>query len=267
MKGITQSVLFFFDHLRRSKSFWVTIGGVVVMVALSAIISYSVHDSIPAGAPFAAVEQSYDFILANLLNATIQLMIYVGLFTVAITVNSVIKRGVFDIFLSFPVRRWELLTGAFISGILFMLAVLFVQVMAIWLVHSSVYGIFYANSLHWGLLNLLGFVIMFHLVIFVSFSFRSPIAGLLTAIAYSVVVSSIVYVMKQVMQDSAKVWLRETVNVVYWVLPKSSEFSSAYMLAEQGNPEGHVLKLIISSLLFIFTVFGLTIIIFEKKDY
>ncbi|MBK7866681.1 MAG: hypothetical protein IPJ75_06635 [Ignavibacteriales bacterium] len=109
MKGITQSVLFFFDHLRRSKSFWVTIGGVVVMVALSAIISYSVHDSIPAGTPFAKIEQSYDFILANLLNGTIQLMIYVGLFTVAITVNSVIKRGVFDIFLSFPVRRWSCL--------------------------------------------------------------------------------------------------------------------------------------------------------------
>lgn len=34
MKGITQSVLFFFDHLRRSKSFWVTIGGVVVMIVI-----------------------------------------------------------------------------------------------------------------------------------------------------------------------------------------------------------------------------------------
>jgi hypothetical protein len=148
-----------------------------------------------------------------------------------------------------------------------MLTILFFVVMGVWLAHYSIYGIFYANSLNWGLLNLLGFVIMFHLVLFVSFGFRSPIAGLLTAIAYSVVVSPVVFVLNQVMQDSSKVWLREGINAIYWILPKSQEFSSAFILAEQPGPEGHVLKLIISSLLFIFTVFGLTIIIFEKKDY
>ncbi|MBK6680848.1 MAG: hypothetical protein IPI12_04650 [Ignavibacteriales bacterium] len=267
MKGITQSVLFFFDHLRRSKSFWVTIGGVVVMIVISALISYSVYDNITPGTAVAKIQQSYDFTLINLLNATTQLMIFVGLFTVAITVNSVIKRGVFDIFLSFPVRRWELLTGAFLSGIIFMFVVLLFLTMGIWVIHSSIFGMFYGEVLHWGLLNLLGFVIMFHLVIFVSFGFRSPIAGLLTAIAYSVIVSSVVFVMQQMIQTSSKVWLRETVNVVYWILPKSSEFSSSFFMAGQPTAEGHVLKLIISSLLFIFTVFGLTIIIFEKKDY
>ena len=267
MKGITQSVFFFFDHIRRSKSFWVTVGATAVMIAISAIISYFVFTNIEAGTAMVKIEQVYDFTLVNLLNSTVQLMIYIGLFTVSLSVNSILKRGVFDLFLSFLFRRWEILTGAFISGILFQAAVLFTLVMGIWLIHSAIFGFFYGEILVWGFLNLLGFVIMFHFVLFVSFGFRSPIAGLLTAIAYTVVISSVIYVLKQMVETSTNVWLRETVNVVYWILPKSTEFSSSFYFSSQILPEGQLLKLILSSLLFIFTIFGFTIIIFEKKDY
>lgn len=267
MRGITQSVSFFFDHIRRSKSFWVTVAGVLVMIAISALVSYTVFSNIDPGTAKAKMEQSYDFTLINLLNSTVQLMVFIGLFTVAISVNSILKRGVFDLFLSLPVRRWQILTGAFISGILFQAAVLFALIMGVWLTHSAIFGIFYGEVLVWGFLNLLGFIIMFHFVLFVSFSFRSPIAGLLTAIAYSVVVSSILYVFHEMVQTSTNVWLRETINVLYWILPKSTEFSSSFFMADQAFPDGHLLKLIISTVLFIFTVFGSTIIIFEKKDY
>lgn len=64
-------------------------------------------DNITPGTAVAKIQQSYDFTLINLLNATTQLMIFVGLFTVAITVNSVIKGVYSTFFYSFPVRRWE----------------------------------------------------------------------------------------------------------------------------------------------------------------
>lgn len=267
MKGITQSIVFFFRHIYRSKSFWVTVGGIVVMFLLTWGISASVFNNIPPGTKEGKVVTAYDMTSVNLLNGMAQLMVYIGLFAAALNVNSVVKRGVLDLFLSLPVRRWELLTGAFIAGILFELAVLAIVISGSWLIHSSVFGIYYGENLHWGLLNLLGFVVMFHLVLFLSFGFRSPIAGLLVAIAYAVVVSPILFVARELTSTSGNAVLRETVNTLYWILPKSAELANPFFMSSQPLPEGHILKLILSTIFFIFTVFGLTIIVFEKKDH
>ncbi len=267
MKGITQSMIFFFKHIYRGKSFWITAVGIVVMFLLTWGISASVYNNLPPGIKEAKIMASYDMTSVNLLNSMAQLMVYIGLFAVAINVNSVVKKGVLELVLSLPVRRWELLTGAFIAGILFELAVLAIVITGSWFIHSSVFGIYYGENLHWGLMNLLGFVVMFHLVLLFSFGFRSPIAGLLVAITYSVVVSSVLYVAREVTLNSENAWLRETVNTAYWLLPKSAELANPFYMSSQPSPEGHILKLVLSTILFIFTVFGLTIIVFEKKDH
>jgi len=267
MKGITQSMIFFFKHIYRGKSFWVTVGGIILMFLLTWGISASVYNNLPPGIKEAKIISTYDLTSVNLLNSMAQLMVYIGLFAVAINVNSVVKRGVLDLFLSLPVRRWELLTGAFFAGIIFELAVLAVVITGSWFIHSSVFGIYYGENLHWGLMNLLGFVVMFHMVLLFSFGFRSPIAGLLVAIAYSVVVSPVLYVAREVTSNTGNAWLRETVNTFYWLLPKSSELANPFYMSSQPSPEGHILKLVLSTIFFIFTVFGLTIIVFEKKDH
>jgi ABC-type transport system involved in multi-copper enzyme maturation permease subunit len=267
MSGVLKSMLFFFDHARRSKSFWILLGSSLFLIAIAGGISSITLNNMGVKSSGIKIAQFYDFLLSALLNGTTQLVILVGLFTVSFTVNSVVKKGVLDIFLSFPIRRWEILTGAFLFGIVFMAVILLITIFGVWLVHSMIFGIYNAETLHFGLLSLLGFAVMLHFVLIFSFGFRSPIAGLLIAICYSLLISPIITAINQVSKDLQSVVAKEIISAIYWILPKSADLSGPFMKVGQSLSGDNLWYIISSTILFVFAVFGLTITIFEKKDY
>lgn len=187
-----------------------------------------------------------------------------GLFATMPLVNGFVEQGRIDLMLSKPVSRAKLLTGH-IAGVWAIVAMLVTYlVVAIWLVISFKTRLWLPHYLRSIAIIVIMFGVMYSIVLAIGVWMRSTGLGLVTAygcIFFSGILAAKDQIVPQLTDFTAAIFVG-----LYHIVPNYIEVIS--IVAQLGSNESvNSWYPLVSSVVFGATVYGISYVIFLRKDY
>jgi ABC-2 type transport system permease protein len=190
--------------------------------------------------------------------------LYLSVFATADLVPGMMQRGRLDLYLSRPISRPMLLFGRFTGATAIITANVLYAVIGIWLVVGIKTGLWNFSFFYAAGAIIFMFVVLYSLMMLV---------GILSgSTAVTIIITYVVMAISPLLSNRGAIdaiinsaWVRGTLDILYWCLPKYSEVTTmVYKLASGGEIESWTPLL--SSMLTGFVLFQITIILFSRRD-
>jgi ABC-type transport system involved in multi-copper enzyme maturation permease subunit len=176
-----------------------------------------------------------------------------------------LQKGSIDLLLCRPIPRWRIITARFAGGAAIMAFNAAYLFFGVWIVLGWKSGIWNHGFPLSTLLAIFGFIILFSVVLVVSVTSESGVAGLLAA-ATMLMFSPILAAHERITPAFSSELYRRVFRTLYWVLPKSAETIGAMrrLIVEQPLDISYVVG---TSLAFALVCYVVTVVYFTRKDY
>lgn len=188
-----------------------------------------------------------------------------ALFATSSLVPSFLEKGNIDLMISKPLSRWQLLTGRFLGANMVVAFNVFYLIGGTWLILSLKAGIWNWGYLMAGVMIMLTFAIGFALMTLLSVMIRSgPFALMITYLVFTL--NFLLIARDQIYALLSSSFYGYILDGLYHFLPKTTELGDITRQLVQGIEVTSWLPLF-TSMMFGLLMFGLSTVIFSRKNF
>lgn len=196
------------------------------------------------------------------------LCLLLAIFASASFVPNMMEKGNIDLLLSKPISRSQLLLGKYTGGILVVFVNILFLVIGTWIIVSLKFSYWNFYFLYASLTITFAFAVLYSLIVLLGVLTRSSIPGMMAAYFIFIIISPLLFAYwKQFRNSVANDILKSVLDVLYYIVPKTSELTGLMTLnlaSGQGITE---YQPVITSLIFLILAVSFSIYLFRKKDF
>lgn len=245
---------------------------VIFLIGLAAISALINTDSILEGMKFGEGNLMLGEVISRIqlliTSPLANLCLLLAIFSSASFIPIMLEKGNIDLLLSKPISRSQLLLGKYFGSILVVFINIAFLILGAWIIISLKFSYWNYNFLLVILVITFTFAVLYALVVLCGIIFRSSVPGMMFAYFIFLILSPALFFVKQQLQTfSGKDVLKAIVDILYYVLPKTSELMGSILTnVAQGKAIGN-LQPVLSSFLFLILIMLFSDYLFKRKDF
>ncbi len=211
------------------------------------------------------------YTLAEKIQAFVSIPIFGGtlllsIFSASGFIPHLLEKGNIDLFLSKPVKRYELLTGKFFGGILMVFLNIAYLVIGLWLLSGIKFGYWNFNFLLTIPVTTFAFSVLYALMILTGVITQSSLLAMMLTYLIYFVLSPVLALREQIAFITGSNFLENFLNTMFYIVPRITELADQNArIAEQLPVENW--EAFINCGIFGVVVYGISVYIFNKKDF
>jgi ABC-type transport system involved in multi-copper enzyme maturation permease subunit len=203
-----------------------------------------------------------------IVNPLASLGLLLAIFSSASFVPNMLEKGNIDLLLSKPVSRTQLLLGKYFGGLLVVFLNILFLVIGVWLIISIKFSYWDFSFLTVSLTVTFTFAVLYAVIVFFGVLTKSSIPGMMAAYLIFLVISPVLYFYHQDLRAVIQYkFLRMFLDFFYYIIPKTSELMGEITIKIAMGKSITSFQPVLTSLLFLIFILGITILIFRKKDF
>lgn len=257
-----------------SRKVFLAFAGISTFVILIFLLLFLSVDTEGFQSTFNLPEGNTSFIMhkiVEILQITITIPLYAGglflsIFSASGFIPHLLEKGNIDLFLSKPVKRFELILGKYFGGTLVVFINIVYLIIAIWLMMGLKFEVWNFSFLLVIPSMTFSFMVLYSLVIFAGIISQSSMLAMMLAYLVHFVLSPVLFFREEVFEFISNGLVKGIFNVLFYVVPRMQELAvintnlAKDSFIDDWNP-------VINSVVFICAAISLSIIIFRKKDF
>ena len=196
------------------------------------------------------------------------LCLLLAIFASASFVPNMLEKGNIDLLLSKPISRNQLLLGKYFGGLLVVFLNIFFLVVGVWLIISFKFSYWDFSFLSVIFIVTFTFAVLYSAIVFFGVISRSSIPGMMVAYFIFIILSPVLLLYKEKLKPVISGDLLKTVlDGIYFIIPKTAELMGEITLKLASGRSVDNYQPVLTSLLFLIFMLGISIFIFRKKDF
>ena len=209
--------------------------------------------------------------VAQSLKVTILMPLYLGgiflaIFSTSSFIPDMLEKGTVDSILSKPISRAQIIIGKFFGGTAIVFITIAYLVLGLWTLIGLKFSVWEPEFLITIISVTFSFAVIYAFIILIGVLTRSSIFSIILSYLIILALSPLLLNREAIYMLLDNQWIEYLLDGLYYIIPKTSELASITAnLAAGGSIDSY--QPIISSFLFMILSLGLSIFIFNKKDY
>jgi len=179
-----------------------------------------------------------------------------------------LEKGNIDLLLSKPISRSQLLWGKYLGGLAVVFFNIALLIIGIWLSLSIKFD-YYGYTFLWGILVItFTFAVLYSLIVLFGVLTRSSMLGMMFAYLIFLIISPLLNFLHNRMPGliTNEFW-KNVIDFFYYIIPKTAELMNEVMHTLASGEEIISYQPIWSSLIFLAAMMGISMYVFNKKDF
>lgn len=192
--------------------------------------------------------------------------LFLSIFSVSSFIPNMLEKGNIDLFLSKPITRQQIIWGKFLGGLIVVFINIAYVVIGFWMLLGFKFGVWDINFLVTIPTITFTFAVLYALIILLGILTKSSILAMMVSYLIFFILSPVLAVRDSISALFDNKFVELLFEIFYHIIPKTAELGSITSDLAAG---GGIIEWqpIITSIVFMFLILGLSIIIFNKKDY
>lgn len=196
------------------------------------------------------------------------LCLLLAIFASASFVPNMLEKGNIDLLLSKPISRNQLLLGKYFGGLLVVLLNISFLVAGIWLIISLKFSYWDFSFLTVALIVTFTFAVLYSAIVFFGVLTRSSILGMMVAYFIFIILSPILLLYRETLKTIITGdFLKTVLDGFYFIIPKTAELMGEITIKLASGRSIDNYQPVLTSLLFLIFMLGISLFIFRKKDF
>lgn len=264
MKDIKNIILYTLKEIWANKIFLILFSVYnVILIGIALFAVYAFRN-----APIEA--KSFEGMLQmqiQIAGSVASIFILISIFSTSSLVVSFFSKGLIDLYLSKPISRQMFMYGRFLAITLFAFLNFLYMTLFIWVLTSSMMGVWSLNILWLPVMYTFGFVTLLAIIFLCGILTKSSVLGIILSYLVLMFQPVIAGLHNSEAALSNSPTIKGIINTLYYILPKSNELLSVIpkKLVMLGYIDSY--EPVFTSFAFAALVFGASIFIFNKKDF
>ncbi len=211
------------------------------------------------------VVTSIQFMIINPLSG---LCLLLAIFSSASFVPNMMEKGNIDLLLSKPISRDQLLLGKFFGGILVVFINVFFLVIGTWIIVSIKFSYWNFSFLYVSITVTFAFAVLYSIIVLLGVATKGSILGMMAAYFIFILLSPLLYAyfaeFRNVVENDV---LKGLLDGLYYIVPKTSELTGIITINLAAGKGVTEYQPVITSIIFLILIMGLSIYLFRRKDF
>ena len=177
-----------------------------------------------------------------------------------------LEKGSVDLILSKPVSRFDLIIGKYFGGIFMVFINIGYLIIGLWFLIGIKFGVWELDFLLTIFTITYAFATLYSLIILIGILTRSSVLVMMISYIIFFILSPILAARDTISLISNSKIISVTLDILYYLIPQTSDMGELTTNLAVGGGIGSSESIYISALFIILTL-GVSIFIFNKKDY
>ena len=178
------------------------------------------------------------------------------------------EKGNIDLLLSKPISRDQLLLGKFFGGILVVFINVFFLVIGTWIIVSIKFSYWNFSFLYVSITVTFAFAVLYSIIVLLGVATKGSILGMMAAYFIFILLSPLLYAyfaeFRNVVEND---FLKGLLDGLYYIVPKTSELTGIITINLAAGKGVTEYQPVITSIIFLILIMGLSIYLFRRKDF
>jgi ABC-type transport system involved in multi-copper enzyme maturation permease subunit len=212
------------------------------------------------------IEDLFHFIKMGLVIPLYGGGLFLAIFSASGLIPSMLEKGTAELIISKPISRPELILGRFFGGILMVLLNIAYLIFFLWILFGIKFGLWEPDFLLTIFTITYAFATLYSLIILIGILTRSSIFAMMISYLIFFVLSPLLAARDTITLFAKSDAFSFILDILYYIIPQTSDLGELTTDLAAGGGMGNAGSFYISAVFIILTL-GLSIFIFNKKDY